>query len=416
MVMNMHTRDGNDPHDVFIYLFEPGEHLAPKDKHSPPSLILKGQVEATTVGENGMFIRPGQITVTDLLAPGKEALAIDPFAYDFLYFSEEQRHVRSRSNETLQGWMTMLQRDAADKPGAAAADLVPFIILVDHGNRASLYHFAEIGYAGGLYLRFADHENGERPLRYVDLDAALGDTRARLLRRHELFNDNSGFSRWQAEFELERKLTFAGIPDTWRLTQELYQRILSGSFPGFVPELGMEFQVYDYESHVFEVLGPPSEAGYISFIPQSDGKMTIKRKWFVENAELRKETIIGNQAIAFEDIERHVKTMTSGGTRRLSAFRRKRFDVHLESLKTGHIFGIYFDICRIVGDEQSVMSQCEIEYCRSRTLFDLSDVYEEFELIAAHAEAFLVEHGVSFERNLYSKLDFVRGHFLTRAA
>jgi hypothetical protein len=414
MVKNMSLHDKNAPHDVFIYLFEPGDHLAPKDRHSSPLLILKGQVEATAVGENGLFIRPGQITVSSLLEPREALRAVDPFAYDFLYFSEEQRSCRSRSMETLQELMDTSSGDTKPKPDAA--DLVPFIMLVDRGDNASLYHFADIGYAGGLYLRFADHHTDRQPLRYADLDMALGETRAQLLRRHELLNDNSGFSRWRAEFELERKLTFSDIPDTWKLTQELYQRVLSGGLAGFVPELGMQFQVYDYESHVFEVLGPPSEAGYISFIPQSDGKMTTKRKWFVENAELRRETIIGHQTIAFDDIERHLKTMTNGRTSRLSAFRRKRFDVHMESLKTGHIFGIYFDICRIVGDEQSVMSQCEVEYCRSRTLFDLSDVYAEFEHVAAYAEAFLTEKGVGFERNLYSKLDFVRDHFFTRAA
>ncbi|MET0173948.1 MAG: hypothetical protein ABW206_16270, partial [Agrobacterium vaccinii] len=89
MVKNMSLHDRNAPHDVFIYLFEPGDHLAPKDRHSSPLLILKGQVEATAVGENGLFIRPGQITVSSLLEPREALRAVDPFAYDFLYFSEE---------------------------------------------------------------------------------------------------------------------------------------------------------------------------------------------------------------------------------------------------------------------------------------------------------------------------------------
>lgn len=411
----MHLHNKNAQHDIFVCLFDPGNHLAPKDTHSAPSVILKGHVDVTAVGENGMFVRPGQIVVDGLLAPGREPVPTAPFAYDFLYFSESQRSVRSKSMAILQEYMNDAL-GAAQNPGATAADLVPFVILVFQGGRASLYHFTDLGFQGGLYLHFETLEVGHQALRHPDIDNCLGRAYPRLQQCHELLNDNSGFSRWQAEFELERKLTFSHVPDNWRLTQDLYRRVLSGDIPGFVPELGLEFQVYDYESHVFEVLNPPSEAGYISFIPQSDGKMTTKRKWFVENAELRKETIIHHQDIGFDEIDRHVKTMTGGSTLRLPAFRRKRFDVHMESLRTGHIFGIYFDICRIVGDEQSVMSQCEVEYCRSRTLFDIKDVYEEFEMVAAYAEAFLSSNNVSFERNLYSKLDFVRDHFLATAA
>jgi hypothetical protein len=412
--MRLHSE--NPQYDIFVCLFEPGEHLAPKDRHSPPSAILKGCVDATAVGENGMFIRPGQIVVDQLLAPGQEPVRTDPFAYDFLYFSESQRSVRAESMTALQRHIDNAFGPMGKNTGPTAADLVPFVILVIHDGRASVYHFTDLGFQGALYLRFESFEAGQQTIVHADVDAILGQAFPRLERCHELLNDNSGFSRWQAEFELERKLTFSHVPDNWKLTQDLYQRVMSGGIPGFVPELGLEFQVYDYESHVFEVLSPPSEAGYISFIPQSDGKMTIKRKWFVENAELRKETIIGHQNISFQDIGLHVKTMTSGRIHRLSAFRRKRFDVHMESLRTGHIFGIYFDICRIVGDEQSVMAQCEVEYCRSRTLFDLKDVYEEFEMISAYAEAFLSENNVDFERNLYSKLDFVREHFLATAA
>jgi len=406
----------NDQQEIFVCLFDPGNHLAPKETHSAPSVVLKGQIAGTAVGENGIFVRPGQIIIDSLLFPEREPIQTAPFPYDFLYFSESQRSLRSKAMAILQAYMDDAVGAAARSAGEMASDLVPFVILVIEGGQASFYHFADLGFQGGLYLRFESVDIRYQPLRHADVNDLLGRAYPRLQQCHELLNDNSGFSRWQAEFELERKLTFSHLPDTWKLTQDLYQRMLSGDISGFVPELGLEFQVYDYESHVFEVLTPPSEAGYISFIPQSDGKMTTKRKWFVENAELRKETIIGHQNIRFDEIDRHVSTMTNGRTVRLSAFRRKRFDVHMESLTTGHIFGIYFDICRIVGDEQSVMSQCEIEYCRSRTLFDLKDVYEEFEMVAAYAETFLASNNVSFERNLYSKLDFVRDHFLATAA
>jgi hypothetical protein len=412
----MRSYNENGQHDVLICLLQPGEHLAPKDTHSPPSVVLRGRLDSASVGNNGLFIRPGRLIVDALFAPGKAPVPIAPFDYDFLYFSGSQRVLRRKSMAILQSYMDEVLDTVAGMPREKAEDLVPFIILVLQEGRVSLYHFADLGHQGALYLCFERLAIEEYPSHHPGVDALLAQAYRRQERCHELLNDNSGFSRWRAEYELERKLTFSTVPDTWKLTQDLYDGVLSGAIPGFVPELGLEFQVYDYESHVFEVLSPSSEAGYISFIPQCDGRMTTKRKWFVENAELRKETIIGNQDIPVEGMDLHVKTMTSGRTHRLAAFRRKRFDVHIESMNTGHIFGIYFDICRIVGDEQSVMSQCEVEYCRSRTLFDIQDVYEEFEMIADYTEAFLARQKVRFERNLYSKLDFVRDHFTATAA
>ncbi|XBS69135.1 hypothetical protein ABK905_22105 [Acerihabitans sp. KWT182] len=101
--------------------------------------------------------------------------------------------------------------------------------------------------------------------------------------------------------------------------------------------------------------------------------------------------------------------MAGGEIKRLAPFRRKRFDVNFESLETGNIYGVYFDICRSL-DEPSrfAFSQCEVEYCRSRTLFDYSNVMEEFELVCAYVKHFLEQQGMLFEQNLYSKLDFAR--------
>lgn len=406
----MYLQSNGSDHQIFVCLFRPGDHLAPRDTHTPPSVILKGRVTASAAAENGMFLRPGQILVESILVPGRASVTPARFTYDFLYFSQEQRDARTRACAVLQDHLTALLGPEAARPGETAADLVPFVIIGVKDAFASCYHFTDIGLQGALYLCYENLVAGQSEFEHADIDDLLRRAYPRLRRCHELLNHDCTFSRWQAEFELERKFTFSGVPDTWRLNQDLYRNVLTGRIPGFVPELGLEFQVYDYESHVFEVTGPASEAGYISFIPQSDGKMTIKRKWFVENSELRRETITGHQNIHFLDIDSHVRTMTDGQVKKLSAFRRKRFDAHMESLSTGHIFGIYFDICRIVGDDSTVMSQCEVEYCRSRTLFDLKDVYGEFEFLADYTRGFLEEHGVAYEHNLYSKLDFVRDH------
>ena len=206
---------------------------------------------------------------------------------------------------------------------------------------------------------------------------------------------------------MERKFTFHGVPDTWQLINDLYDELLDRKLEGYVPELDRDFQVFDYESHLFEVSDDPDEAGYISFIPQADGRMTVKRKWFIRNAEIRRETVTGNLHIELNQAPAHVKTMTTAKVRQLPVFRRKRFDINFESLRTGNIFGVYFDICR-TQMPQHAFAQCEVEYCRTRTFRPLRDVVEEFEHVASYVRQFLERKQSAFRHDTFSKLDFVR--------
>ncbi len=81
--------------------------------------------------------------------------------------------------------------------------------------------------------------------------------------------------------------------------------------------------------------------------------MAVKRKWFLENAELRREDFNTDQPVAFADIETHARSMTSASLRRLKPFRRTRIDINFESLRTGNGFGAYFDVCRMVDGVRS---------------------------------------------------------------
>jgi hypothetical protein len=283
-------------------------------------------------------------------------------------------------------------------------------------DQLRLYRFGDSGYHGTLWLAYAEVDSHRGVLTYNDLSTALRSGAALLDRCRPLLNDRCWYWKWNPEYELERKYTFATVPDTWQLVTELYDDILAGRLAGFVPETDMEFQVFDYESTLFEVIAPAPEAGYISFIPQADGRMAIKRKWFQKNAELRRETVTWGNRLTMSDIGARVRSMTSGDTRRLAVFRRKRFDVNFESLESGHVFGVYFDICRACDGATLAMSQCEVEYCRTRTLREMTDVYPEFERVADYTATFLSARVADFQKDLYSKLDFARSCFEERAA
>lgn len=207
---------------------------------------------------------------------------------------------------------------------------------------------------------------------------------------------------------MERKYTFTEPVNTWELTLLLYDQICTRKLPGFIPEFNDEFQVWDYENYMFEVLSPNENKGYITFIPQSDRLMTVKQKRFHEDSEFRKEQIFSHVELTLDQMEQYAQSLCKGEVRALPPYRRKRFDVNLESLETGNVYGIFFDICRSIEDRKQVLYQCEVEYLRSRTMGPLTLVVEEYEKICNITKDFLLTQNCSFAEGYYSKLSFLR--------
>ncbi|SCG72355.1 hypothetical protein [Micromonospora humi] len=224
-----------------------------------------------------------------------------------------------------------------------------------------------------------------------------------------LNNHHCYYRKCFADRELEYKYTLRPPVDIWAATARLYDRLRAGGLPGYLMEYADEFQTWDYLNHLFEVPAPADEQGYVSFIPSTDGRHLMKRKWFAEDSferreEHRKGVVTGN------DLGRFVAEQLGLRARRLPTFRRVRYDVNVESARTGHVYGIFFDHCSLVADPTVVLSQCELEYLRTRSVLppDEAAVRVELDEIAAWLEAFLAESGLPNERGYYSKLSFLR--------
>ncbi|MCT9008510.1 hypothetical protein [Streptomyces rhizosphaerihabitans] len=211
--------------------------------------------------------------------------------------------------------------------------------------------------------------------------------------------------------ELEYKYTLTGPVDSWGLTLELYRRVRGGELPGHVMEYRDEFQAWDYLNHLFEVTGPEAERGYVSFIPTTDGKHLVKRKWYAEDTFNRRET--HTYGVRVEDdggFERYIQEELKVQAVRMPSFRRVRYDINFESVRTGHVYGIFFDHCSLVDDRDVVLNQCELEYLRSRTAVepDEAAALAEMDEIASWLEGFLREHGLDSTRGFYSKRTFLK--------
>lgn len=361
-------------------------------------------------GGNSFYVRGGDLQLQALwLADGRrEAAAPDAPVFEYRSFSAGQRAAARRFCAWLCASHPALAT-ALDAGAGLPLRIAPTLVATREGESLAFHHFVQQGELGSLFMRYREEPlPAGGALAWTDLEKLLAGHAPVLGALRPALGDECWYTKWRPDLEMERKFTFQGIPDTWRLLMALHDAIAGGALPDFVPEIDREIQVWDYEQHIFEVLGGNAESGYIAYIPQADGRMTVKRKWFIENSEVRRESLWGNLSLGMTDIEAHVRTLTPEATRRLPSYRRKRFDAQFESLATGNIFGIYMDVCRTL-DDAHAFSQCEVEYCRTRSFGELRNLQQDFDAISHFVGVSLAHWNQPHQQDLYSKLDFVRG-------
>lgn len=300
-------------------------------------------------------------------------------------------------------------REAVAAVSDAGGPLVPLFYVTADSDRAHVHSQVRFLAEDACFIRITpDALTG---------DVAALDWLAGAVRRHSeqflfLNNHQRYYRKCFSGRELEYKYTLEPPVDTWTLTVELYEQMRTGSLPGYVMEYRDEFQAWDYLNHLFEVTGPAEqERGYASFIPTTDGKHLLKRKWYAEDAFARRETHTYGLDLADDGgFERYIREELRVTAARLPSFRRVRYDINFESVRTGHVYGIFFDHCSLVDAREVTLNQCELEYLRSRTALepDEDDVLTELTTIAGWLEAFLRAHGLKAERSFYSKRTFLR--------
>ncbi|KPW33092.1 hypothetical protein ALP45_100659 [Pseudomonas coronafaciens pv. atropurpurea] len=384
--------------DISLLFFDP--HILNGNIDTALVAIVDTEAAQARYADNGLFIPSGALHAHWLSNAHHTQVPMPMKDFDFQVFSAAQR----KRTQDSRSRMHVMDPSQHRRPSDQA--LLATLAVIHQGNKCSVYHYVHEGEAGALFLHLLDVEPVERTSWRAWQRLARTCT-VQVAISQPIISDDCWYVRWRPEMELERKFTSFQIPDMWQLSTAMHKAFGEGAFQDLILEIDRDFQTYDYESHIFEVTGEPSETGYIAFIPQADGLMAVKRKWFLENAELRREDFNTDQPVAFADIEAHARSMTPADLCRLKPFRRTRIDINFESLKTGNGFGAYFDVCRMV-DGSAEFAQVEVEYCRSRTLHTLREVEEDFETVSNVMRDFLAAQGLPFQQDLYSKLDFAR--------
>lgn len=217
------------------------------------------------------------------------------------------------------------------------------------------------------------------------------------------------FRKWRPGLELEYKYTLGAGSDIYRLAVEVRHALRDAAVPGFMLRYRNEFECWDYLNYLFEVFAPADQRGYVSFMPTADGTYVQKRKCFTEDTVLRREQL--TYGVPPEtSLKDYVLSELGLQARALPWFRRIRYDVNLESTRTGACFSALFDRCTLLEEPHRALVQCELEYTGSRTLSSPSehDVLTDMESLACWLDTFLEQREQGVRRGAYSKLSFLR--------
>jgi hypothetical protein len=213
--------------------------------------------------------------------------------------------------------------------------------------------------------------------------------------------------------EAEYKFTLPHGTGIWDLAVTTHQHVRAGAIDEWICEHGNDggFTQGDYTSHLFAITRPASERGYIAFMPAINGPgYLIRRKRYTRDQMLRREDLPPAPELTADSRDlpqvirdRYGLTPTWGAT-----YRRVRYNVMLESLRTGHIFSIMYDRCTT--QHAADLTQAEIEYVRSRTLHASSQpqILSQLSELRTWTRDLLTTSGIAHTEDHMSKLTWLR--------
>jgi hypothetical protein len=228
-----------------------------------------------------------------------------------------------------------------------------------------------------------------------------------------LNNHQRWFVNARPGLEVEQKFTLAGRPDIWLLAARTRDLVGVGAVDGWIPEHGGNggFEQWDFPSHIYEIASPELERGYIAFIPAVDGSWGIRRKWFTADAVIRREQLTGGLDLGPDpDLRAVIRDRYGLAPSWDGCYRRVRYNVLLESLRSGHVFSVMFDRSTDAAGRVPDLHQAEVEYIRSRVISGRpgDDLMDEFGQLCDWTRQLLDGYGVNAEQNNLSKLTWLR--------
>lgn len=297
---------------------------------------------------------------------------------------------------------------------ADLASLAPLLLLrvtSTHGAKTTLAEVlacARVRAGGAVFIRVAQFEF---PDDSMFSDVLAESVQQLAARRQHVNSESEAFTRFEEGIEIENKLTLLSPISAWAVARSLATAVRGGDFHPFVCDLGYELTRWESRQDFFEVLSPPEDVGYISITAVSPGESaTVKHKRFQKDAKRRSEEFHVVAAPPPDHVGSFIAEMHSDlELRRLPSYSRVRFDVNVESVSSGHGFGIEVDEV-VVDESEHVLRQVELEYAHSRIHdgLDGESIDRDLEALTQLCIDSLDASNIAFERTYYSKLSFLR--------
>jgi hypothetical protein len=220
------------------------------------------------------------------------------------------------------------------------------------------------------------------------------------------------------DVELEHKFTLTGHPEVYRLSRDTLRIAGSGGLAGFGVEFREEIQGWDFLNHVYAIEEPTEQAGYVSFIPTTDGRYTVKRKIFTEDTDERVELRQRHVEIS-GDLEAYVREVMALTPAWKASFRRIRYDMSVEAIESGNVIVIAYDHSTIIDESgrpvagAAELTQCEMEYVYSQALVGatFASVRADLDRLRQLMSSYFDERGIGNYQRHESKLTFLRNHY-----
>ncbi|MGH3849876.1 MAG: hypothetical protein ACRDRT_09265, partial [Pseudonocardiaceae bacterium] len=228
-------------------------------------------------------------------------------------------------------------------PGRAVA---PLFILGRAGGTIILHAQVRLGDHDALFVRAGTTQvTGKQINPSALLSEAISNTEHH---REFLNNHQCCYTKFWPGDEIEHKITLTAPVDIHSITVDLRNLVGSSQMPDYIWDYRDDYQMWDFDNHMFAITEPVSDAGYISFIPDSAGTVIVKRKWFTRDTIRRRETRWRNVAIPATrtGFDTYLRTEAKANANYVGSFRRTRFDTTCEATHTGNIYGLMVDWCR----------------------------------------------------------------------
>jgi hypothetical protein len=303
-------------------------------------------------------------------------------------------------------------------PGPRGGLLLQPAFLLRPDRRAGWLPYTLMSYTGLdlLYIRLPGPAVHGTPDSADDRARWAEDLSARHRAHSQQLNNHYCWFRNQLPgLEAEHKFTLSLGTDIWGLATTTHQHLRAGAIDGWICEHGNNggFAQWDFTNHLFAITRPASERGYIAFMPAFDGNgYRIRRKRYARDQALRREEVTDDPGLTAgpADLAQVIRDRYGLAPAWAATYRRVRYNVLLESLRTGHVFSIMYDRC--TAPDNAVLVQTEVEYVRSRALRDSSpgQILRQLSHLTDWTRELLASLGITAEENHLSKLTWLRHH------